>query len=301
MRVTGLDIDPRHATALLNAGLRDSQDLLLLSTPEVSRRASITATAARAAKGAAATVEYTSQAVTALDMLESPESGTHVLTTGCAILDGILRGGIRARGITEIVGESASAKTQLCLQLAVTVQLPVEAGGLAGSAVFICTEDAFPNKRMAQLAETAHARWPEMGDTRVSDKVYVEHCGTVAGLLTLLTQRVPVMVRQGVRLVIIDSIAALFRGEYGRDDAIARADELFKICRTLKVLSDEWHTPVICVNQVTRLRILVASSSASSFDNQVPLRPERSLRSESSCVDGLTLSCCGSSAYHAGV
>lgn len=37
---------------------------------------------------------------------------------------------------------------------------------------------------------------------------------------------------------------------YGRDDSIARADDLFKICQVLKGLSDEWHTPVICVNQV---------------------------------------------------
>ena len=36
------------------------------------------------------------------------------------------------RGITEITGESAAGKTQLCIQLCLSVQLPKELGGLAG-------------------------------------------------------------------------------------------------------------------------------------------------------------------------
>jgi len=35
-----------------------------------------------------------------------------------------------SHGITEIAGESASGKTQLCLQLCLTVQLSQETGGL---------------------------------------------------------------------------------------------------------------------------------------------------------------------------
>ena len=41
-------------------------------------------------------------------------------------------GGILSRGITEIAGESASGKTQLCMQLCLTVQLPLQLGGLNG-------------------------------------------------------------------------------------------------------------------------------------------------------------------------
>ena len=41
-------------------------------------------------------------------------------------------GGILTQGITEISGESAAGKTQLCLQLCITVQLPREQGGLSG-------------------------------------------------------------------------------------------------------------------------------------------------------------------------
>lgn len=39
-------------------------------------------------------------------------------------------GGVLCRGITEIAGESASGKTQLCIQLCITAQLPTAVGGL---------------------------------------------------------------------------------------------------------------------------------------------------------------------------
>jgi RecA/RadA recombinase len=42
---------------------------------------------------------------------------------GCPVLDACLQGGIPTRGITELVGESTAAKTQLCLQLLLTAQV----------------------------------------------------------------------------------------------------------------------------------------------------------------------------------
>ena len=52
-------------------------------------------------------------------------------------------GGIISRGITEIAGESASGKTQLCMQLCLTVQLPLQLGGLNGGTFYTSTDDLF--------------------------------------------------------------------------------------------------------------------------------------------------------------
>ena len=52
------------------------------------------------------------------------------LSVGCAMLDSSLRGGLLVPGLTEIAGTSAAGKTQLCLQLCLTAQLPREHGGL---------------------------------------------------------------------------------------------------------------------------------------------------------------------------
>jgi len=52
------------------------------------------------------------------------------LTTGCSRLDAKFGGGIPCRGITQIYGAGGTGKTQLALQLCLTVQLPITAGGL---------------------------------------------------------------------------------------------------------------------------------------------------------------------------
>lgn len=49
-------------------------------------------------------------------------------------------------------GESGASKTQLALQLLLTVQLPRAHGGLEGAAVYVCTEGDPPMRRLHQLA-----------------------------------------------------------------------------------------------------------------------------------------------------
>ena len=46
----------------------------------------------------------------------------------CGVSVPVLSGGVVSPGLTEIVGESASGKTQLCMQLCLTVQLPRNLG-----------------------------------------------------------------------------------------------------------------------------------------------------------------------------
>lgn len=70
--------------------------------------------------------------------------GEKFLTTGCSRLDAILKGGISCRGITQIYGAAGTGKTQLALQLCLTVQLPVTAGGL-GAGNLIINEIFFSN------------------------------------------------------------------------------------------------------------------------------------------------------------
>jgi RecA/RadA recombinase len=55
------------------------------------------------------------------------------LATGCQPIDSFLRGGLGVGSITEVYGESAVGKSQLCLQLALMVQAPAHLGGLEAS------------------------------------------------------------------------------------------------------------------------------------------------------------------------
>ena len=77
---------------------------------------------------------------------------TQKLTLGCPVLDRLLSGGVPVGSVTELVGESTVGKTQLCLQLLLTVQLHPDRGGLAGRAVYIHTEGKAALHRLAELA-----------------------------------------------------------------------------------------------------------------------------------------------------
>lgn len=57
------------------------------------------------------------------------ESGLR-LSVGCPVLDELLRGGLPVGGVTELAGESGAGKTQLALQLCLSVQYPTQHGGL---------------------------------------------------------------------------------------------------------------------------------------------------------------------------
>ena len=48
-------------------------------------------------------------------------------------------------------------------------------------AVYVCTEDAFPNKRLRQLAEVFAKNHGDLGYTarRLSDGIFVEHAATI--------------------------------------------------------------------------------------------------------------------------
>lgn len=63
----------------------------------------------------------------------------HRLSLACPVLDGLLRGGLPLHGITELAGQSAAGKTQFALQLSLSVQYPLEHGGLgSGKPSFSC-------------------------------------------------------------------------------------------------------------------------------------------------------------------
>ncbi|XP_057808256.1 uncharacterized protein LOC131022751 [Salvia miltiorrhiza] len=77
---------------------------------------------------------------------------TQKITFGCPVIDCLFGGGLCLRTLTEVVGESGTGKTQIALQLALNVQLPIVHGGLDASALYIYTDFSFPIKRLKQLS-----------------------------------------------------------------------------------------------------------------------------------------------------
>ncbi len=71
-------------------------------------------------------------------------------------------------------------------------------------------------------------------------------------LWNCIHKRIPVLLGQGkVKLVVIDSIAAIFRCEFGMSETYQRAKRLSSLAAQLLRLSSQYNIPVVCVNQVS--------------------------------------------------
>ncbi|KAJ1966961.1 DNA repair protein rhp57 [Dispira parvispora] len=190
------------------------------------------------------------------------------LTTGDPTLDKVLCGGIPTRGITELSGGSASGKTQLCLQLCLTVQLPRSLGGLAGSAIYFSTENAFPSRRLFDMIDAFRMRYAPYRSTLWDpathpwgEKVLLSHLPDLETQEHLLLFQLPVLLaKQEVKLVVIDSITANYRSENldAQPQAYYYADRLqglFRLAQRLKSLSEIYGVAIVCINQVSDLML----------------------------------------------
>jgi RecA/RadA recombinase len=201
------------------------------------------------------------------DLLRAASQAPRMLSLGDAIIDGALRGGIGTNMITELSGEAGAGKTQFCLTMALRAQLPASCGGLGGRVFYLnCLEGEFPAKRLENLAVTQVKRL-EGVDTggeqytarRFLDNVITHMCPNTDELVDVLSNSVgPLVDKENVRLIIIDSIAAVVRPEFevsnrtqGKDETIARYKVMFEVHRALTKLCRRTGVAVVVVNQVS--------------------------------------------------
>lgn len=169
------------------------------------------------------------------------------LTTGSKTLDELLGGGFETQSITELFGEFGSSKTQIAHQLCVTVQMPIDQGGLNGHAFFIDTENTFRPERIAQMAEAY-----DLDTNKVLEKIHVARAYNSSHQM-LLVEKVSELSKEfPARLLIVDSLTAHFRAEYvGRGVLADRQQKLNKHMHDLLRWGDI-NNGVLCVtNQVS--------------------------------------------------
>eukprot|EP00940_MAST-03C_sp_MAST-3C-sp2_P003170 g3170.t1 len=174
----------------------------------------------------------------AADMLDLPMFREKI-SFGCSVIDRAMGGGISRIGITEIAGAAGSGKTQLAMQLCVRVQLSRKYGGLDGAgAAYICTEHHFPTERLEQMIASAKE---ETGvKDNMMDRVHIVRVNEPTDLWGVL-RKVPLLINhRNVRLIVIDSIAALFRGEFQGSSAAdmqSRAQMMLQLAARMKRIS----------------------------------------------------------------
>uniref|UniRef100_A0A8C2LUM5 DNA repair protein XRCC3 n=1 Tax=Cricetulus griseus TaxID=10029 RepID=A0A8C2LUM5_CRIGR len=259
MDLDQLDLNPRITAAIKKGRLRSVKEVLCYSGPDLQRLTSLSTHDVQHLLRVAALHLQGSRVLTALQLFQQRESFPEQhqrLSLGCPVLDQFLGGGLPLEGITDLAGRSSAGKTQLGLQLCLTVQFPRQYGGLEAGAVYICTEDAFPSKRLWQLIEQQQQlRTDVPGEViqkiRFSNHIFIEHAADVDALLECVSKRVPILLSRGMaRLVVVDSVAAPFRCEYDAQALATRAKHLQSLGAALRRLSSTFRSPVLCINQV---------------------------------------------------
>jgi len=141
-----------------------------------------------------------------------------------------------------------SGKSQMAMQLAVNVQLPLDKGGLDGYCVFIDTENTFRPERIKQIA-AAKGLDPEA----VMKKIMVARAYTSDHQM-LLAEKVKDLIKEKnlpIKLIIVDSMTGLFRSEYvGRGTLAGRQQKLNRHIHTLQKLADVHNLAIYITNQV---------------------------------------------------
>jgi DNA repair protein RadA len=181
--------------------------------------------------------------VSATDLYNNPRER---ISTGSNSFDDLLGGGLETRAVTEVYGEFGTGKTQLCHTLCLMVQQDRSAGGLAGRAIYIDTENTFRPERIASIAQ-ARGLDPQ----QALEKIIVAKAYNSAHQELIIEETGPVIEDNKVRLVIVDSAVAHYRAEFlGRATLSERQQRLNKFMHILVRMSETYEVAVLVTNQI---------------------------------------------------
>ncbi|XP_053563357.1 DNA repair protein RAD51 homolog 3 isoform X2 [Bombina bombina] len=267
--VGSFPIAPTVRTKLIFSGFCTAEDVLGTTANELSQESGISKEDAlealriiREGTQCLANSEVT-QKHTALELLAKDQGN---IISFCSTLDEILGGGVPLTKITEICGVPGVGKTQLCMQLAVDVQIPECFGGLDGEAIYIDTESSFMLERIVDIANAcvlhcnlitqAHQEEDHIKAMRtftidsILSHIYYFCCRDYVELLAQI-HLLPDFLEQHlkVKLIIIDSFASPFRHDF--DDLSLRTRLLSGLAQQMISLANHHKLAVILTNQMT--------------------------------------------------
>jgi len=168
------------------------------------------------------------------------------VTTGSKALDNLLGGGVETKTITEFFGEYGTGKTQLCHQLVVNVQLPVEKGGLSARAVYIDSEGTFRWERIESMARAVG-----LDPDQIMENILYIRALNSDHQMAIVEELRTLIPKENIRLVALDSVTGHFRAEYpGRENLAIRQQKLNRHLHQLMQIAEIYNVAVIITNQV---------------------------------------------------
>jgi DNA repair protein RadA len=267
-------VGPATAEKLQDNGFDSFQGIAVASPSELSNTADVGENTAHDIIQAARESADIGGFETGTSVLERRER-IGKLETLVPEIDDMLGGGCETQSITEVYGEFGAGKSQVTHQLSVNVQLPPEAGGLGGSAIFVDSEDTFRPERIDEMVRglDEEAIAAAMDDREIEGgpgdesaleelvQTFLDHIHVAKAFNSnhqiLLAEKAKEIASEHedseypVRLLCVDSLTAHFRAEYvGRGELANRQQKLNKHLHDLDRVGNLYNTAVVVTNQV---------------------------------------------------
>uniref|UniRef100_A0A914UKG0 RecA family profile 1 domain-containing protein n=1 Tax=Plectus sambesii TaxID=2011161 RepID=A0A914UKG0_9BILA len=171
-----------------------------------------------------------------------------IVPTGSASVDEATGGGLWAGEVTELVGELACGKTQLCMSTIVQMFLR-DKGVRRSMAVYLDSNGSF---RSSRLVEILRRKKPHVSDEEVSDllsRVLVKRVSDDTELSKALLDVQKLCQHASILMLIVDSVGGCLSGTAAKMDANGRKCQK-KIIRQLRLLAREHCMAVVTVNHL---------------------------------------------------
>ncbi|XP_021278824.1 DNA repair protein RAD51 homolog 2 isoform X1 [Herrania umbratica] len=190
---------------------------------------------------------------TALSLMEQRFQNEHLgghFPTGLKGLDSALCGGIPFGVLTELVGPAGIGKTQFCLKLSLLASLPTNYGGLDGRVIYIDVESKFSSRRLLEIGLRSFPEIFQMKEMaqEMAGRVFVLRPSSLSEFTQSLQQIKVSLLQNQVKMLVIDSMAALVSGEH--EQGVHRQQTLSWHISFIKSLAEFSRIPVIVTNQV---------------------------------------------------
>jgi DNA repair protein RadA len=237
-------IGPATAEKLKAAGYEGMDKIATASPHELAEIGDISVDNAKKAIEAAkkaAEVGYETA-----DVIHARRQEIGRITTSSKELDELIGGGVETQSVTEFFGRFGSGKSQVAFQISVNVQLPKEKGGLGGKVLFIDSEATFRPDRIMQMAEGAG-----LDPNEVLKNIFVARAINSDHQMLLAEKAEDIIKKEGIRLIVVDSLTSQFRADYvGRGALADRQQKLNRHIHLLQKLADQYNLAIFVTNQV---------------------------------------------------
>ncbi|XP_057509566.1 DNA repair protein RAD51 homolog 2 isoform X1 [Actinidia eriantha] len=190
---------------------------------------------------------------TALSLLEQRIQNEYFaghLPTRLKGLDEVLCGGIPFGVLTELVGPAGIGKTQFCMKLSLLASLPAKFGGLDGCVIYIDVESKFSSRRVIEMGVNSFPEIFHMDGMaqEMAGRILVLQPASLDEFTESLQQIKVSLLQHQVKLLVIDSMAALASGEF--EQGPPRQRSLGWHISFIKSLAEFSRIPVVVTNQV---------------------------------------------------